>query len=322
MFLTFQVRDTGPGIAPEEIADLFESFSQTETGRQAQEGTGLGLPISRKFVQLMGGDIQVESHLGQGTSFHFEIAVEVLDEAHVETPPPLGQRQVIALEPDQPRYRVLVVDDQPTNRQLLLKLLTPIGFDLKEAENGQQALAIWAAWQPHLIWMDMRMPVMDGYQTAQRIKAQASAATDPARRTKIIALTASSYEEERINILASGCDDYLRKPFRAADIFALMTRHIGASFIYGEAEAVSPIKPASYAEDDLRPARLATLPPDLLTRLVHSVETLDLGQIAAHLDEIEPLQPDLVAGLEQLVRDFQFDELLALLEAARAKSTT
>jgi len=223
--LHFEVEDTGLGIALEELDSLFEAFVQTQTGKDAQEGTGLGLPISRKFVQLMGGEMSVSSEVGRGTLIKFAIQVSVVDAADIETKQPT--RRVIALEPNQPRYRILIVDDKPINRQLLIKLLNPLGFELREASNGKETIEVWNSWEPHLIWMDMRMPVMDGYEATKQIKA-----TTKGQATAIIALTASALEEERAVVLSAGCDDFLRKPFREADIFAIMNKHIGVRYIY------------------------------------------------------------------------------------------
>ncbi|MCP4686645.1 MAG: response regulator, partial [Desulfobacterales bacterium] len=157
--LTFEVEDTGEGIAPDERDRLFEAFAQTETGRKSREGTGLGLPISRKFVRMMGGDISVESRVGAGTVFRFGIRAETAKGAGTETGKP--ERRVIALAPDQPPRRILIADDSKTNRLLLLKFLNLPGFELREAANGEEAVNIQREWEPHLILMDVRMPGMD-----------------------------------------------------------------------------------------------------------------------------------------------------------------
>jgi CheY-like chemotaxis protein len=259
--LSFEVEDTGAGIAPEEIDGIFEAFVQSQTGKQAQEGTGLGLPISRKFVQMMGGEMTVSSIVGRGTTFKFNITVGVVDATDIEGKKPT--RRVIALatqrcanEPNQPRYRILIVDDRYDNRQLLIKLLNPLGFELREASNGQDAIALWETFEPHLIWMDMRMPVMDGYEATKQIKA-----TTKGQATAIIALTASILEEERAVVLSAGCDDFLRKPFRESDIFEAMHKHIGVRYIYDEptaptASTVSLTKNMGFKS---RPSRTAFL---------------------------------------------------------------
>jgi signal transduction histidine kinase/ligand-binding sensor domain-containing protein/CheY-like chemotaxis protein len=302
--LHFEVEDTGPGIAPEELEKLFEAFSQTETGRQAQEGAGLGLSISRKFIQLMGGDIAVKSQVGQGSVFIFQIQCQRL--ASIQNPKSKIQNRIIGLAPGQPRYRILIVDDNWINRRLLLKLLDRLGFALREAEHGQQAVEIWQAWQPHLIWMDMRMPVMDGYEATQRIKATAQG-----QATAIIALTASSLEEDKALVLATGCDDFVRKPFHESDIFEMMTRHIGVQFVY-EAPAVQP------ADDECGPANLepdlSALPPELSARLKEVVEFSDMEGIENVITELRQRDANLAGALAKLAGAFAYDQILAQLE--------
>jgi signal transduction histidine kinase/ActR/RegA family two-component response regulator len=218
--LIFEVEDTGPGIAPNELESLFEPFVQTETGRKSQQGTGLGLPISRKFVQLMAGDITVNSTPGQGTIFQFDIQVKLAEVA--DLPEPQQTRRVLGLEPGQPEYRILVVDDRDLNRRLLTKLLSPVGFQVREAENGQEAIAVWSSWEPHLIWMDMRMPVMNGYEATKQIKSDLKG-----QATAIVALTASILEEEKAVVLGAGYDDFVRKPFREDAIWEKIAKYLG-----------------------------------------------------------------------------------------------
>jgi CheY-like chemotaxis protein len=167
--LIFEVEDTGLGIAPNELQTLFDPFVQTQTGRQSMEGTGLGLSISRKFIQLMGGDITVSSILEQGSIFTFDIKVNLPSRTDFDKTI-IPVRKVIGLKPNQPSYRILLVEDVEENRLLLVKLLAPLGFEIREAVNGQEAVAIWHNWQPHLIFMDIRMPVMDGYEATREIR--------------------------------------------------------------------------------------------------------------------------------------------------------
>ena len=162
------MQDTGVGIAPDEIERIFDPFVQQRSSRTPSEGTGLGLAISRKFVQMMGGDITVRSDVGKGSTFKFDILVDLADRAEIETEKPV--RRVIGLEPGQPAYRTLVVEDNPGNRALIVKLLRFAGFEVHEAVNGQEAIEQYEKRQPDLIWMDMRMPVMDGYEATRRIR--------------------------------------------------------------------------------------------------------------------------------------------------------
>jgi signal transduction histidine kinase/CheY-like chemotaxis protein len=233
--LNFAVEDTGPGIAPDELGQLFESFVQTSTGCESQQGTGLGLAISRKYVQLMGGeDLKVWSVVGEGTRFTFDIQVGLSEPF---TPQSQRSQRVVGLQEGQPSYRILVVDDYQTNRQLLTKLLSPLGFEVREADNGKAAIVQWECWQPHLIWMDMQMPEMRGCEATRYIKSQPNG-----NRTVIIALTASVFEEERITVLAAGCDDFVRKPVADTLIFEKMAQHLGVQYCYAENLPISVFK--------------------------------------------------------------------------------
>ncbi|MCC5667287.1 response regulator [Nostoc sp. CHAB 5784] len=168
--LFFEVQDTGCGIAPQELDLLFEAFEQTEIGRKFQQGTGLGLAISRKYVQLMKGDITVNSIPGVGSRFAFDIQIALT--CPREMPTNQVRYQTLALAPTEKAYRILVVDDSKESRMLLVKILTFVGFEVREARDGSEAVANWESWQPHLIFMDMRMPVMDGYEATRIIKAK------------------------------------------------------------------------------------------------------------------------------------------------------
>lgn len=227
--LTVEVIDTGPGIAPDELHNLFEVFVQTRTGQQSQEGTGLGLAICRNFAQLMGGTLTVQSEVGLGSSFTFAIPIALPEVSNEEEP--RDMYQMLKLAPGQPTYRVLVVDDLPDNRHLLAEMLTRVGFEVQEACDGQEAIAVWERWKPHLIWMDIRMPVMDGYEATRRIKAQTNG-----QSTTIVALSASAFEEERSHFLEAGCDDFVGKPFRDSDILDCMTKHLGVAYRSEDAE--------------------------------------------------------------------------------------
>ena len=311
--LAFTVRDTGIGIAREELNSLGNAFVQAQAGRQIREGTGLGLAISRGFVRLMGGELHIDSQVGQGTAVSFDLPLQAVDaEAMADANAAARmQRQVVALAPGQPRYRILVADDRREARQLLVRLLTPLGFDVREAVNGQEAVEIWEAWQPHLIWMDMRMPVLDGCAATRHIKAR-----DSKQVTVIIALTASSFEEERAGILAAGCDDFLRKPFDEADLFALMQKHLGVRFVCQEDLAVSstPVDAAALA------ALPAALSAKLRSTLEQALIRLDTVEVTAALAEVQ--DAPLAHALEMLANEFQYGRMLRLIQGGERKEST
>ncbi|AFY99620.1 ATP-binding protein [Calothrix sp. PCC 6303] len=302
--INFEVEDSGAGIAPEELGELFEAFSQTTTGKQAQEGTGLGLPISRQFVSLMGGDIQVKSQVEKGTTFFFDIQVTRVNANEIDTRKPT--HRVIALAPNQPTYRLLIVDDKPLNRQLLIKLLSPLGFQLQEASNGQEAINIWETWEPHLIWMDMRMTVMDGYEATQRIKN-----TTKGQATAVIAVTASVLEEEKAVVLSAGCDDFLRKPFREEEIFQVMHKHLGVNFIYEDLTVIQTTETTT--KEILTVEAIAQLPTKLLEQLQEAIITSNLDLIAQVLEQVAIYNAPLSKAIGTCLYNFEYEKILHLI---------
>jgi CheY-like chemotaxis protein len=317
--IRFKVEDTGPGIAEDEIEQIFMPFVQTAVGKKSPEGTGLGLTISQQFVHLMGGEIKARSQVGKGSTFEFDLPVQRISAAELETPRPT--RKVVGLEPGQPVYRLLVVDDQEVNRRLLTKIFTPVGFEVQEAKNGEQAIEIWETWQPHLIWMDMRMPVMDGYEATRRIKA-----TTRGQATIIIALTASGLEEEKSVILSEGCDDYMRKPFIEEDLFASISRHLGVRYIYqdiaaeGSAETLLDSKGrlmmASSASGNLIEI-LSSMSPDWLAALERAATLGDEQTITQLASLAATVDPQLESEITRLATRFDHESILALIKEAR-----
>ncbi len=323
--LVFEVEDTGPGIAPDELANLFDTFTQTKTGQKTREGTGLGLAISRRFVQLMNGNITVKSTPGQGTIFTFWIQAASMEQPRSDKQWSKITKRVIALESAQPRYRILVVDDKPDNRKLLVKLLDPFGFDIQEAANGQEALDIWELWEPHVIWMDMRMPVMDGYEASQRIRETEGEiqktypsefrTLQKADRTIIIAVTASSFEEEQVIARAVGCDDFLRKPFRENTVFELLHKHLEVRFVYEEENTVGKgRKPAK--QDVLTSAAFAALPIELLKKLEHAVIIADISKIERLVKDVREHNMLLADAICKRIENYEYGEILSAIQEA------
>ncbi|MFE4105912.1 CHASE2 domain-containing protein [Almyronema epifaneia] len=235
--LCFAIEDTGPGIAPDEADSLFDIFMQGKVGQQSGDGAGLGLPISQQLVQLMGGKITLSSTLNRGTTFQFDICVDQPQIAPQRSPD--AAHQVTGLAPGEKRYRILVVEDNAVSRLLLVRMLTGLGFQVCEAVNGQAAVETCQSWQPDLIWMDMRMPVMNGLEATRRIrlweqtrKPETDSPSLPSNPIKIIALTANAFDEDQAASLSAGCDDFVSKPFRRENILDKIAEHLGVRYAY------------------------------------------------------------------------------------------
>jgi two-component system sensor histidine kinase/response regulator len=358
--LEMQVQDTGLGIAEAEMSQLFQVFGQTETGFKSHQGTGLGLAISQKFVQLMGGNITVNSMVDRGSTFAFEIWVQAHPSEHITTDTSKRQK-VKALAPHQPSFRILVVEDHQANCLLLVKLLSAIGFEVREAENGEQAIALWETWNPHLIWMDIRMPVMDGYEATRQIRErecrrglgiggqelgigdrklltpnsrspistfqQSNAVATP---TKIIALTASAFEEQRQMILSAGCDDFVRKPFQENEIFEKMSQHLRVEYVYDSSRKALEIKEDSNVvsfqegkcadqtnanERLLNPFNaLCDMPLEWTQKLHHAASQGSDRLVLELIKQIPDQHRKLADRLTELVLDFRFDQIINLTQ--------
>ncbi|RMH64023.1 MAG: response regulator [Cyanobacteria bacterium J003] len=306
--LAFEVSDTGIGMTPQELKMLFQPFVQTDSSKKVSEGTGLGLAISRQFVQLMGGNIQVRSTKGKGSHFYFEVPIDLGDPRSLQQE---KAQAIVGLRSPTSEVRILVVDDIPENRQLLTQLLEPVGFRCREASNGQEAVEIWRAWQPHAILMDIRMPVMDGKTATRQIKKEVG---DRLRRgevvcsPKILAVTASSFEQDKQELLNLGCDDYIAKPFRPQTIFEQLAAQLHLEYAYED--ALSP--PSAPPPQGLDPAALMVMPRPWIAELQAAAKKLNAKRIRELIAEIPPEEAALIAGLQQLVKTFRFDKIVEL----------
>lgn len=313
--LQFEVEDTGIGLALEDQEKIFEPFTQIANTRAQHEGTGLGLAISRQYVELMGGTISVKSVPGDGATFTVELPFEPADEPEVRMLAPT--RRVIDLEPDQHRYRVLIVEDDPGSRSILRQLLEQVGFDVIEGADGREAVELYHSQKPDLIWMDIKLPVMNGLEATKRIRNSEQAMQDGEEqkskivRTPIIALTASAFEEDREKVLAAGCDDFVRKPFLEKDIFEKMAQHLGVRYIYQDMTI-------TIEEEDetlnLTAADLAHLAAEWIAELHLAAKGGRTERILKLINQIQSEQPRLACALTELVNNDQFMQLANLIE--------
>ena len=304
--LRFEVRDTGVGVSKDEMDKLFELFAQTESGRKSSQGTGLGLPLSRRLVRLMGGDMEVESEPGKGTAISFMVQVEEGDASTQEEE--AEPRRVKGLAPGQAEVRVLIADDNEENRDLVLKLLTPMGFSVRAAADGREAVDLWRSWNPRFILMDMRMPVMDGYEATRIIKAEGG------DRVRVVAFSASSFQSERQIALDAGCDDYLRKPMRTRNLFSMLERLLGVEFLYEDTSEERASASGPDLAREVTPEALRDLSPELLGRLRRAVDEVDLDLALEIIRDIEYENERLAAGLGHLAETYRFDLIQQALD--------
>jgi signal transduction histidine kinase len=316
--LAFEIEDTGIGIAREDRERIFEPFVQLyRDGAGAVEGTGLGLALSRSFVRLLGGDISVRSEPGRGSTFLFDITVGLAEVSGYDSPADFPQ--VAGVAPGQPRYTLLVADDNADSRLLMRELLEQAGFAIVEAIDGREAIEAFKTHQPHLICMDLRMPVMDGYEAARRIreeerKSQRGGAQGA--HTPVIAFTAHVMSSDDQPVESSLFDGFIRKPVNAPELFRLLGERLGVKYIYREASPSGTVPGGKGAAESLNPDALSAVGVEWLKRF-----RVELGKgyperILSMVEQIRPENAALAAALEKLVRVHRFDRLVSLTEQA------
>lgn len=300
--LSCEIKDSGIGIAEQDLPFIFDTFVQV--GRESdQQGSGLGLRISKQYVELMGGQIAVSSELDKGSSFILTLPVTKVDQSEIISNSVFDGMQAVGLEAGQPVYRVLVVEDQLENRLLMKKLMESVGFEVFEAVNGQQGVEQFILRQPDFIWMDRRMPLMDGIEATKKIRALVNG-----DKVKIVAVTASVFAEQRQEFLDAGIDDIVSKPFRDAEIFASMTKQLGVRFIYDE-----PVNEKNGVDHLLNEQYLKQLPTQLLAKLKQAAISLDIEQSLEVIEQIRTIDAQLADVLAERVNRFDFEAITKLL---------
>jgi signal transduction histidine kinase/CheY-like chemotaxis protein len=299
--LIIEVEDSGPGIAPEDQQRVFEPFVQL--GALADnKGTGLGLTITRQFVRLMKGTLTLESTPGKGTLFRIDLPLRQAEESDISTLHRADERDVTGLAPGQPDWRILIVEDQLENQLLLANLMESVGFQIKVAENGRQGVELFQTWRPHFIWMDRLMPVMDGIEATKAIRGLPGG-----NEVKIVAVTASAFEEQREGVLEAGMDDFVRKPYRADEIYECLSRQLGVRYAY-----LAHDKPAE-ASMELAPEALSVLPEALRRELEAALESLESERIEIVVGQVARYDKELFRSLTRLAQEFDYPAILKAL---------
>jgi PAS domain S-box-containing protein len=296
--LSCEVEDSGVGIAQGDLERIFLPFEQT--GNKQLEGTGLGLAITRQYVEMLGGRISADSTLGKGSCFRFIITVGRVEENAQGRP---VDKKVIGIESPTANLRLLIVEDQPENRLLLRCFLEPHGFQLREAVNGQEAVSVFQEWRPHVIFMDRRMPVLDGLTATRQIRSLPGG-SEPV----IIAVSAHSFKEEQREMLMAGCNDFLGKPFNGDSLLTLLQQHLHLHLAYAASEAIPAAVSRLLSADDLR-----TLPQESLQTLHRLALEGDDSEIEKWLASSNGLTPAAQEALAKLIKEYHFEIIQELV---------
>ncbi|MBK7173501.1 MAG: response regulator [Bacteroidales bacterium] len=301
--LTVEIQDSGPGIPEDELDKLFKHFEQTTTGIKKGSGTGLGLALSRELSILLGGKISVTSEVGKGSIFTFEVKIQHGSADAIEKN---ITKRVIGIVNGHSEHRILVVDDKDENLRVAVNLLKLVGFETEEAINGKEAIEKFESWEPHLILMDMRMPVMDGYEATRLIKG-----TEKGKRTPIVALTASAFEDERKKMESLGMQGYIRKPFRESELFSTMGKILDIEYLYEDETPTS--KNNQHINKVLIQADIEKLPYALVQSMLEALSVADLDLLIELIESIKDVNANIAEQLMELAKNYEYGSLQQLL---------
>ena len=254
---------------------------------------------------MLGGDLTVSSIIGEGSVFTFEIVVSLGNQKELKGK--FKAKRAISLVPGQYMPRVLITDDKEEARSVLVQLLNLIGFETKEASSGREAIEVYKLWKPDFIWMDIRMLDMNGLEATRHIRQ-----LDGGNSVVIVAITASTWEEERQIVLASGFDDFVRKPFYDYEILEIMAKHLGVRYIYEE-----EVNDADYTVQDKNidiEKIEAVVPIELENQLKEAVVRLNRTKTVEIIDEIFKIDSNIGKYLKDLAENLEYDRILTILE--------
>jgi len=300
-WLEVEVEDSGPGVPPEDRERVFDAFEQSEIGKKSQSGTGLGLSISREYARFMGGTLSVSCEPGQGACFRLDLPFKEAQPPAVSATA-LRPRRIVRLKAGQPPWRALVVDDRDTNRQILVKMLSLLGFETIEAADGRAGVEAFVSRAPHLVLMDIVMPVMDGREAIQHIRA-----LPEGKEVPIVAVSASVFDDQLQEIIRSGASDYLRKPLREAELREKVAQFVPAQYEYeNEETAGSQPEEEPLAAQALAEA-LALWPEALRADLLGAARQLDKGRIVSLIGHRDATEPEAVDRIRALADSYRFD---------------
>jgi len=307
-FFRFEVEDTGVGIALDQLEAIFHPFEQVGEMKQREGGTGLGLAISCALVQGMGSKLQVKSEPGKGSAFWFDLRMPIAETS--EKPDPQEARKVVGYKGK--RRSVLAVDDDLNSRSVLRRIMEPLGFDITEAENGQEGVEFARRLRPDVILMDMRMPVMTGLEAVSHIRK-----LEELRDTIIFGYSASVFDSDQNDCLRAGCDGFISKPLKVEELFAMMRSRLGIEWKYAVAEEEGANGRTEEEEEDEGRAEIAAPPVEemeVLLDLAMSGNMAELINQASLLEAMDVKYKPFGRTLQKLARNFEEQKILSLIK--------
>ncbi|MEG4107874.1 PAS domain S-box protein [Microcoleus sp. S13_C5] len=300
--IRFEVRDTGTGIAQEQLEAIFQPFEQVGDRRRQTEGTGLGLAISQRIVELMGSTIQVQSEMNVGSIFWFDVSLPQADE-WVKTSQIDHHGQIIGIKDRQPK--IVVIDDKWANRSVINNLLSPIGFEVFEANDGQEGWEKILEVQPDLIVTDLLMPELDGFEVIKRVRE-----SENFQDTVIIVSSASVFETDQYRSLEAGGNAFIPKPIQATELLQKLQQYLDLEWVYEAKEEQLAI--ASETNELIAPPAKEM---EMLYELAMKGNFLEIVKQAVLLEEIDPKYIPFAKRLHQMAKDFQDEEILTFIES-------
>jgi len=308
-YLIVEVQDSGIGIPENEISNLFKHFVQTSSGVKKGTGSGLGLALSRELAILMGGDILVSSEFEKGSIFTFSVEIKT---SIINTTESISSKRVIYIDQNEKAPRILVVDDKEENLQVAVTFLKLVGFETNQAINGEDAIAKFEEWNPDLILMDIRMPIMDGYEATRHIIS-----TEKGKQTPIIALTASVFDEDKETVKRLGMKGYIRKPFSENELFSTIGNVLGIKYIYEDEKKIAQEKYLN--NDEAISNDLAKLPNSLVSQMNDAIAVADINKLIKFIDSIDNDNLEFAKHLKSLAKNYDYDNLQQILNKKETK---
>ncbi|HEY9849592.1 MAG TPA: PAS domain S-box protein [Leptolyngbyaceae cyanobacterium] len=300
--IRFEIRDTGIGIAPDQLQTIFQPFEQVGDRKRQTEGTGLGLAISQRIVELMGSTIEVQSEVSVGSIFWFDASLPPADE-WVKASQTDDRGQIIGIKDRQPK--IIVVDDKWANRSVITNLLSPIGFEVAEAVDGQEGWQKILEFQPDLVVTDLLMPEVDGFELIKRIRE-----SEKFKNIIIIVSSASVFEADRYRSIEAGGNDFLPKPIQATELLQKIQKYLHLEWLYEVKEVPPPI--ASYTDELIAPPAAEM---EMLYELAMKGNFREIIKQALLLEELDSKYIPFAKRLHQMAKDFQDEEILTFIHS-------